>query len=68
MVVQERKEDPGKTRCIYRKADYKLQPRFVELAQETLTATSTVTATETATATDTVTFSVAVIPSSAKTQ
>merc|ERR1712088_328166 len=35
------------------------RPRFVELAQETLTSTSTVTATETATATDTVTFSVA---------
>merc|ERR1712168_371970 len=35
------------------------RPRFVNLAQETLTSTSTVTATETATATDTVTFSVA---------
>merc|ERR1719278_514854 len=35
------------------------RPRFVDLAQETLTSTSTVTATETATATDTVTFSVA---------
>merc|ERR1711990_64422 len=35
------------------------RPRFVHLAQETLTSTSTVTATETATATDTVTFSVA---------
>merc|ERR1712181_217925 len=32
-------------------------PRFVNLAQETLTPTSIVTATETATATDTVTFS-----------
>ena len=44
-----------------RKVDYALWPRFVDLAQETLTSTSTVTATETATATDTVTFSVAVI-------
>merc|ERR1711973_914937 len=35
------------------------RPRFVALAQETITSTSTVTATETATATDTVTFSVA---------
>merc|ERR1711994_587491 len=35
------------------------RPRFINLAQETITSTSTVTATETATATDTVTFSVA---------